>query len=86
MNPNEIEHLLLENLKVTKEIRDYMKAAHQREQWARRMKMLQWGTASVLFCVAVYFLWPYIGPIRKTIGDVSTQVSSFTKTVTQVGQ
>jgi len=86
MNQNELEHLLLENLKVAKETRDYIRKMYEREQWARRAKIFQWIIVLALIGVGIYFLWPYIGPIRNTIQTVSTQVSNFTSAVSGNGK
>ena len=75
---DDLERLLLENLKIAKENREYLVKIDRRQRWERNWKAIYWAFILALAVFGTYYAFPYFKQIRDTVAPVFSQVSAFT--------
>ncbi len=76
MNDNELEKMVLETYRMTKENREMLKRIDGRQQTAQTMKVLRW-VIGIIVLVALYFvLRPYFGTIQAEIRSIQSTAAT----------
>lgn len=73
MEQKEIERLLLENLKMSRENREYIIKIDRRQRWTRNFTIFYWTVLIALAVTGYYFAFPYLQVIRDQVTTVSSQ-------------
>lgn len=74
----DIERLLLENLKIAKENREYLIKIDRRQRWSRNWTVIYWAFIVVLAVFGTYYAFPYLKQVRDTVASIWQDVSAFT--------
>ena len=77
MNDDQLEKMIVETLRVSKENRDYLIKIDRRQRWARNWTAFYWAMIVVLALTGYYFAFPYLQTIRDEFSTFSTEVSAF---------
>lgn len=76
MDTKEIERLLLENLKMNREIREYVIKIDRRQRITRALNTFYWIVIIGLAVGGYYFAFPYLQEFRETLQGTWNDVSS----------
>lgn len=76
MNDEELEKMLIETLRISKENREYLIKIDRRQRWRRNWTAFYWAVIVVLALTGYYFAFPYLQTIREGFKEVSSGVSS----------
>ena len=77
MDDQELEKMVLETWRMTKENREYLKKIDSRQKWSRNVTAFYWLIAAILILVAYYFVAPYFQTIKDTVTGVTQTVGGF---------
>lgn len=69
MDNKEIERLLLENLKLSRENREYIIKIDRRQRWARNTRVIYWVILIGLAVGGYYYAFPYLQEFQKTFSE-----------------
>lgn len=77
MNDQELEKILLETLRISKENREYIIKIDRRQRWARNWRIFYWIVIVILAITGYYVAFPYLQTARDHLGVFTSQVQSF---------
>jgi hypothetical protein len=76
MNDQELEKMLLETLRISKESREYLIKIDRRQRWQRNWKAFYWAIIIVAALCGAFYAFPYLKEARDQVGGVFSQISS----------
>ncbi len=77
MNDQELEKILMETLRISKENREYLIKIDRRQRWGRNWTVFYWALLLVLAVFGTYYAFPYLKTVRESVSSISRQVTSF---------
>lgn len=86
METKELERLILENLKIARENRDYIKKIDRRQRWSRNWAVFYWAVIIIAGMVGYFYAFPYLQDIRETVIGTWDQISAFASFTEQIPQ
>ena len=78
MNDKDLEQILLETLRISRENRDHLIKIERRQRWSRNWTIFYWCFLIILAGTGYYFAFPYFKTIRDEFTSVVGQVGEFT--------
>jgi multisubunit Na+/H+ antiporter MnhB subunit len=82
MTEQELEHLLLENLKYARENREYLRKIDRRQRWQRNWTAFYWTVLILLAIGGYYYAFPYLQVIKDQLNEFAGQFGSIVNLVT----
>ncbi len=76
MTGRDMERILIETLKISRENTEMLKKIDSRQKWSRNLTVFYWLVIIALALTGYYFAFPYLQTVRDDFGSVVTQVSS----------
>lgn len=76
MDDKEIEKVLLDTMRITKENREYLIKIDRRQRWSINWKVFYWSIIVILAVTGYYFAFPYLQTVRDQFKGFSDQVGS----------
>lgn len=75
MTQRDMERILIETLKISRENSEMLKKIDGRQKWSRNFTVFYWVAIIALALTGYYFAFPYLQTIRDEFGTVANQVS-----------
>jgi Ni,Fe-hydrogenase I cytochrome b subunit len=79
MTQRDMERILIETLKISRENTEMLKKIDNRQKWSRNFTVFYWLVIIALALTGYYFAFPYLQTIREEFGTVANQVSSIVR-------
>jgi predicted MFS family arabinose efflux permease len=77
MNDQELEKILMETLRISKENREYLIKIDRRQRWGRNWTVFYWALLVVFAVFGTYYAFPYLKTVHESVSSISRQVTSF---------
>lgn len=77
LNDKELEQLLVETLKLSRENNDYLKKVDRRLRWSRNWTVFYWVFIIALALTGYYVAFPYLQTAKDEFGGVTKQIGQF---------
>lgn len=81
MNDEELEKMLIETLRVSKENREYLIKIDRRQRWQRNWTAFYWSVIIVAALLGTFYAFPYLKEARDRVAGTLGQISAFTSIV-----
>ena len=75
MTDRDMQRILVETLKISRENREMLEKISNRQRQSRVFSALKWILGIAFLVIAAYFLYPHLKEIQAQISAVTTQVS-----------
>lgn len=77
MNDQDLEHMITETLRISKENREYLIKIDRRQRWQRNWTAFYWAVIVVAAFLGTFYAFPYLKDVRDQVTAAWGQVSSF---------
>lgn len=77
MNDEELEKMLIETLRVSKENREYLIKIDRRQRWQRNWTAFYWSVIIVAALLGTFYAFPYLKEARDRVAGTLSQISAF---------